>query len=74
MSLSQLSGALGVGTGSEGLVGGCTSPGDAKDNKHQGEEAEGDQADDKGQQYGLVTGTRKTWQKDKASITMVVVG
>lgn len=67
LSLRQLS-------GSEGLVGGWTSPGDAKDNKHQGEEAEGDQADDKRQPGGLVIGARKTWQKNGASITMVVVG
>lgn len=48
---------------SEGLVGGWASPEDAEGNKHQGEEAEGDQADDKRQQYGLVSRTRKTWRK-----------
>lgn len=52
---------------SEGLVGGWASPEDAKGNKHQGEKAEGDQANDERHQDGLVTGTRETWQKDRAS-------
>lgn len=60
---------------SEGLVGGWASPEDAEGNKHHGEEAEGNQADDKRQQDGLVTGTRETWQKDMAiRHPMVVAG
>lgn len=52
---------------SEWLVGGWASPDDTEGNEDQGEEAEEDQADDERQQDGLVTGTRETWQKDRAS-------
>lgn len=52
---------------SEGLVSGWASPADAEDNKHHGEKANGNQADDERQQDGLVTGAGETWQKDRAS-------
>lgn len=48
---------------SEGLVGGWPSPDDAEGNKHQGEEAEKNQANDERKPDELVTGTRETWPK-----------
>lgn len=51
---------------SEGLVGGRASPDDADRSEHQGEEAQGDQANDEGQQEELVSRTRETWPKGRA--------
>lgn len=52
---------------SEGLVSRWASPADAEDNKHHGEKAKGNQADDERQQDGLVTGTGETWPKGPCS-------
>lgn len=51
---------------SEGLVGGWASPDDAERGEHQGEEAEGGDADEEGQQEDVVAGTGETWREGRA--------